>query len=323
LAVPLIHNGTAVGGILARRQQARPFTDKQIDLLQNFAAQAAIAIENARLLNELRQRTADLSESLEQQTATSEVLGVIGTSPGDLEPVFQTMLQNATRICQAKFGRLFLCVDDGFQSVAQNMPPALTELWPRNRIVHPGPTSSLVRSTATREVVQIGDLMTDPGYALRDPLRVSLIEKGGIRSVLSVPMLKENAVIGAFNLYRETIGSFDEKHVDLVKNFAAQAVIAIENARLLMNYGSLWSSRRRHRRCSASSVRRPTTWSRFSRRFWTTLRVSARRNLAFYAAMTVICFSMLQFGMRQNLYWNLSGSGDPFRQYLEHRWITS
>src|SRR5262249_53583422 len=118
VAVPMLKNNDLVGAIVIFRQEVRPFTDKQIELVTNFAAQAVIAIENTRLLNELRQRTDDLSESLQQQTATSEVLGVISRSPGELEPVFQAMLENATRICEAKFGTLLLFEEDELRTVA-------------------------------------------------------------------------------------------------------------------------------------------------------------------------------------------------------------
>src|SRR5262249_36134047 len=125
--VPMLKEDELIGGITIYRQEVRPFTDKQIDLLKNFAAQAVIAIENSRLLNELRQRTDDLTESLEQQTATSEVLQVISSSPGELEPVFQTMLENATRICDAKFGTMFRFDGEAFHPMAMvNTPPALT-----------------------------------------------------------------------------------------------------------------------------------------------------------------------------------------------------
>ena len=125
VAVPMLKDNKLVGAVTIYRQDVHPFTDKQIELLKNFAAQAVIAIENARLLNELRQRTDDLSESLEQQTATSEVLRVISSSPGELEPVFQAMLENATRICEAKMGVLFLSEGDAFRTVAlHGAPPA-------------------------------------------------------------------------------------------------------------------------------------------------------------------------------------------------------
>ena len=233
IVVPMLKDDELIGAITIYRQEVRPFTDKQVELVQNFAAQAVIAIENTRLLNELRQRTDDLSEALEQQTATSEVLSVISSSPGELEPVFQAMLENATRICEGKFGTLFLCEEDAFRVVAQNLPPALSELRQRERVVRPGSWSSLVRSSRTKQVVQIADLRTDKGYLEGDPLRVALIEVGGIRSVLSVPMLKDNTVVGVFNVYREKPEFFSDKQVELVQDFAAQAVIAIENTRLL------------------------------------------------------------------------------------------
>src|SRR6516164_9149266 len=224
--VPMLKENELVGVIAIYRREMRPFSEKQIELLQNFAAQAVIAIENARLLNELR-------ESLDQQTATADVLRIISSSPGELKPVFHAMLDSATRICEAKFGTLFLCEGDAFHVVAANLPLALAELRQRDPVVRPGPASSLVRSAETRQVVQIADMKADKGYAERDPLRVALVEIGGIRSVLSVPMLKENALLGVFNVYREKVGLYSDKHVELVKNFAAQAVIAIENARLL------------------------------------------------------------------------------------------
>jgi GAF domain-containing protein len=138
LAVPMVKENELVGAIVIYRQQVRPFTDKQIDLVQNFAKQAVIAIENARLLNELRQRTDDLSEALEQRTATSEVLQVISSSPGELEPVFEAMLENATRICQAKFGTLYLREGDTFRAAAlHNAPPAFADIRKREPASRP------------------------------------------------------------------------------------------------------------------------------------------------------------------------------------------
>ena len=143
------------------RQEVRPFTDKQVELIKNFGAQAVIAIENTRLLNELRQRTTDLTESLEQQTATSNVLKVISSSPGDLEPVFSTMLENAVRICDAKFGILWLCERGGFRCVAlHNAPPAFAEKYRREPVIHPLPGTGLRRLFETRRVSNVADMTT-------------------------------------------------------------------------------------------------------------------------------------------------------------------
>jgi GAF domain-containing protein len=234
LFIPLRKDGMLVGRISASRREVKPFTEKEIGLLESFAAQAVIAIENARLLNELRQRSDDLSESLEQQTATSEVLKVISSSPGELKPVFDAMLASAVRICEAKFGTLLLCEGDDFRVVAQhNTPPALAELRQREPILRLGPHTSPYRSKKAKQPIQITDLTAEPVYFEREPNRVALVELGGYRAVLSVPMVKENEVIGVINMYRQDAGTFSDNQVELVKNFAAQAVIAIENARLL------------------------------------------------------------------------------------------
>ena len=231
--VPMLRENELVGIVAIFRQDVRPYTDKQIDLLQNFAAQAVIAIENTRLLNELRQCTTDLTESLEQQTATSEVLRVISSSPGELDPVFQAMLENATRICEAKFGTMYFREGDAFRAVAMHGAPPSYRASRLHALVHPGPNTALRRSVQTRDVVQIEDIAADQGYSERDAMRVGAVELGGIRTLLSVPMLKEQEVIGAIAIYREVVRPFADKQINLVRNFAAQAVIAIENTRLL------------------------------------------------------------------------------------------
>ena len=153
--VPMLKHDELIGAITIYRQEVRPFTDKQVALLTNFAAQAVIAIENTRLLNELRQRTGDLSEALEQQTATSEVLQIISSSPGVMEPVFQAMLENATRICGAKFGTLYLYDGDAFHATAfHNAPPAFIEAR-RHAPLRPRPDTTLGRAAATKQVVHI------------------------------------------------------------------------------------------------------------------------------------------------------------------------
>ena len=225
LMVPMLKENELIGAFSVYRQEVRPFTDRQIALGQNFAAQAVIAIENARLLNELRQ-------SLEQQTATAEVLSVISSSLGELQPVFQAMLENATRLCEAKFGTLYFREAEGFRAVAMHgAPPAYLKRL--GSLLQPTPISALGQVVRTKQVVHIEDVTTDPAYFERDPIRVSSVEEGGVRTLLGVPMMKENEVIGAIGIYRETVHPFTDRHIALVTNFAAQAVIAIENARLL------------------------------------------------------------------------------------------
>ena len=230
----MIKEGELIGAISIFRQEVRPFTDKQIELVKNFAAQAVIAIENARLLNELRQRTTDLTEALEQQTATSDLLQVISGSPGNLEPVFQAMLENAVGICGANFGNMFLYEDDAFRTVAMFNAPEAYANARMGAPLHPPSDSGLGRLVATKEVVQIADLRTVERYVInRDPFVVAAVELAGIRTLLAVPMLKEGRLVGAIVIYRQEVRPFGEKQTELVKNFASQAVIAIENARLL------------------------------------------------------------------------------------------
>ena len=233
-SVPLISEGVAVGTLQLRRIEVNPFTPKQITLLETFAAQAVIAIENTRLLNELRQRTSDLSESLEQQTATSEVLSVISSSSGRLEPVFQTMLDNAVHICQAKFGFMNRYEGDAPKIIAvHGAAPAYTEYLQQHGYKRPGPETVSARIATTKQMVHIADLVASRAYIERDPVVVAAVELGGVRTLLGVPMLKEAQLIGAILLYRQEVRPFTDKQIELVKNFAAQAVIAIENTRLL------------------------------------------------------------------------------------------
>src|SRR5262249_33564350 len=226
VAVPMLKNNDLVGVIAIFRQEVRPFTDKQIELVANFANQAVIAIENTRLLNELR-------ESLQQQTATSEVLGIISSSPGELKPVFETMLANATRLCDAKFGLLNLCDGDKFRTVAlYNVPSAYAETrWVET--FRPPPGSGHAEVLRTKEVVHIDDLRSMTPYREGNPLLVTFVDLTGARTFLIAPMIKENELVGAIAIYRQEVRPFTDKQIELVKNFAAQAVIAIENTRLL------------------------------------------------------------------------------------------
>jgi signal transduction histidine kinase len=233
LSVPLIREGRALGAILVRRAEVRPFEQTNIALLTTFADQAAIAIENVRLFEAEQERTRQLGESLEQQTATADVLRVISSSPGDLRPVFQIMLENATRICGAKFGVLSLKEGDSLRVVAMhNPPPAYAELRRREPTWTPaGPMGRIVaEATAAKQAIQIADLAA---YGNDDPLIREFATTTGARSLILVPLLKEGEVIGTSAIYRQEVRPFTDKQVELLTNFAAQAVIAIENTRLL------------------------------------------------------------------------------------------
>jgi class 3 adenylate cyclase len=236
LGLPLLRLGGAIGCLLLRRTEVvRPYTEKQIALLQTFAEQAVIAIENVRLFEAEQKRTRELTESLEQQTATSEVLQVISSFPGDLEPVFATILENAARICDARFGEIYLWDGEVLHLAAtHNTPPAFAEERKRSGTIRPNPKTFGGRLVATKAAVHIADLAADENYIeQRYPAYVAAVELGGVRTVLAVPMLKENKLIGAFIVPRQEVRPFTDKQIELVKNFAAQAVIAVENARLL------------------------------------------------------------------------------------------
>ena len=232
LSVPMLKENEVIGAIGIYRQEVRPFTEKQIELLTNFAAQAVIAIENTRLLNELRQRTSDLTESLEQQTATSEVLKVISSSPGDLQPVFATILQNAANICQANFTTLFLAENDTYRTAAMhNVPLDHLELRKRDPVIR-GSDNPLLRVGKAKQALEIADALADAGYASDAQFR-DFVAATDVRTLLLIPMLKDEEVIGVLSAYRQEVRLFTEKQIALLMNFAAQAVIAIENTRLL------------------------------------------------------------------------------------------
>jgi len=227
LAVPLLRQGTPIGALSLQRTEPRPYSRKQIELVETFAAQAVIAIENTRLLSELR-------ESLQQQTATSEVLKIVASSTGGLKPVFATILENATRLCGAEFSLLYLSEGDVFRTVSlYGVPPAFAEQRRLNPILRPSPGTALGRVFATKQMAYIPDVMAEPAYQ-NDPLRrATFLDLAGARTVVCVPMLKDNQVVGAISIYRQEVRPFTEKQIELLENFAAQAVIAIENTRLL------------------------------------------------------------------------------------------
>jgi GAF domain-containing protein len=226
LSVPLLKDGELVGAISVFRTEVSPFTEKQIELTANFASQAVIAIENTRLLTELR-------ESLEQQTATSDVLRVISSSPGDLQPVFQAMLENATRICEASFGGIFAIEDGSLKLIVQRgLPPEFLAYLEREK-PRVGPLHPLSRVLKTRRADHVTDYSRDEAYLARDAMAIPGVEIAGIRTLLTVPMLKDGSVIGAMAVFRQEVRPFSDKQIALLTNFAAQAVIAIENTRLL------------------------------------------------------------------------------------------
>src|SRR5262249_8847854 len=235
LGIPLLREGTPVGVIVLQRKSIQPFTEKQIELATTFADQAVIAIENVRLFDEVQARTRALTESLEQQTATSEVLQVISTSPGELQPVFEAMLANATRLCEASYGVMWLREGDAFRSAALHgpLPPAYLEQWLSGTLVHPGADAPLRRVAQTRQALQVPDVRESRAYLDGDPLSVAAVEVAGVRTLVEIPMLKESELVGAIAIYRKEVRPFTEKQIELVTNFAAQAVIAIENTRLL------------------------------------------------------------------------------------------
>ena len=226
LGTPLLKKGELIGMVGLYRQQVRLFTDQQVEVVRNFAAQAVIAIENARMLNELR-------ESLQQQTATSEVLQVISSSPGDLEPVFSTVLEKAVRTCEAKFGTLYLYERGKLRlAAARDVPPAFAKAQGAGPF-DPAPGGMLDLVIKTGRTVHLPDLAATQAYLERHPIMVQAVDLGGIRTVVGVPMLKDSLLVGLIGVFRQEVRPFTEKQVALLTNFAAQAVIAIENARLL------------------------------------------------------------------------------------------
>jgi signal transduction histidine kinase len=235
LGVPLMREDVPIGVLVVTRSTVRPFTSKEIELVETFADQAVIAIENVRLFDEVQARTRELSEALEQQTATAEVLQVISSSPGELEAVFHAMLGNAVRICEAKFGVLFRFDSGAFHATASlGLPTDYAEYVQRRAHVSgEHPHNPLTRISRSKEVLHIPDLTADQSYIERNPRIVALVESAGARTLVAVPMLKEDELIGAIVIYRQEVRAFTEKQIDLVQNFANQAVIAIENTRLL------------------------------------------------------------------------------------------
>jgi two-component system NtrC family sensor kinase len=233
ISVPMLKENEVVGSISIYRTEVRPFTDKQIELVTTFADQAAIAIENARLFDEVQAKTRDLTDSLEQQTATSEVLQIISSSPGDLEPVFQKMLENGARVCGAHFGTMDMWNGESFRNAAVYNVPTAFAASRQKAVIRPHPESGLAAVVRTHQTVRIQDVRNLGAYLAGDPIAVGIVDIAGARTVVIVPMLREDELIGAITIYRREVRPFTEKQIALLSDFASQAVIAIENTRLL------------------------------------------------------------------------------------------
>src|ERR1700693_6121483 len=220
LIVPLLRDDRVEGALVLSRAEPGLFAPREIELVQTFADQAVIAIQNARLFDEVKARTRDLAESLEQQTATSEVLEVISASTGELEPVFQKMLENATRVCGANFGVMSLYDGDSFRNVAfYNVPPAFAS---SPQTFRPQPESAMGMAARTRQAVQFEDVRTHAPYLEGNPTTVAIADLAGARTLVAVPMLRENEVVGAITIYRQEVRPFTGKQIELVANFASQ-----------------------------------------------------------------------------------------------------
>src|SRR5437762_2370679 len=226
LSVPMLHDGVALGAITVTRRQVEPFTDAQIELLKTFADQAVIAIENVRLFTEL-------GDALEQQPATAEVLGVINASPGDLAPVFDAMLKQAMRHREGVEDGLNVYDGERFCPMVALGVPKMVE-WLRQRgPVRPGSGTTMERIARGEGVIHISDVRDDVAYQRGDPTRRALVDIGGCRTLLSIGLRKDNVVLGVITVYRQEVSPFSDKQVALLQNFAAQAVIAIENTLLI------------------------------------------------------------------------------------------
>ena len=267
LATPLLREGVGIGAILIRRTEVHPFTDKQIKLLETFASQAVIAIENVRLFQELQARNRDLSEALEQQTATSEILRVISSSPTDLQPVFETILANATRLCGTRNAGLYRFDGELLHFAAgRNLSPEMIARQQSNP-VRPGRESANRRAALERRTIHVPDVLAAVDF---NAYETETYRREGRRSTLAVPLLKEDTLLGVIvTSHYDEVKPFTDNQIKLVETFADQAVIAIENVRLFKELEErnaklreALEHRQRHPKCSASSAARPRTCSR-------------------------------------------------------------
>ncbi|MGA7230004.1 MAG: GAF domain-containing protein, partial [Xanthobacteraceae bacterium] len=226
LGVPLVREGSCIGVMGITRQTPQPFTAKQIELVTTFADQAVIAVENARLLSELRQ-------SLERQTATAEVLQVINSSAGSLTPVFEAMLDKAMQLCEAAFGGIWTLEGDRYTAVALRGVPEAYAAFLAGTTLVPGPGTAPYRLMHGEAFVHNGDLASEEPYRRGDPQRRALVDLGGARTALQAALRKDDAVLGIITIYRQEVRPYTDEQIELLQNFAAQAVVAMENARLL------------------------------------------------------------------------------------------
>ena len=280
--VPMLKDDEVVGLVSFYRREIRPFNEKQIALVQNFANQAVIAIENARLLTELR-------ESLEQQTATAEVLGVISRSKFELQPILQSVVDTAERLCRAEQTVIFRLEDGVYRFAAgHSATPAYLEIE-RNTVISPGPETAVGRAAMTCQVVRIDDAWNDPLYEKKDDAKV-----GGVRSMIGVPLMRNGEPIGVIALARGHVEPFNDREIELVTTFADQAVIAIENVRLFeaeqLRTRELTESLKQ--RTATSEVLRvisssPGELEPVFQRCWRTLSVSAMQSSAISIATTM------------------------------------
>src|SRR5215472_3957502 len=225
LSVPMLRDGQPIGAITL--WHSAPFSDKHIALLKTFADQAVIAVENVRLFKELEARNRDLTQALERETATGEILRVISSSPTDIQPVLEAILDSGKHLCDAEFGAIFRFDGDAFAIAASTMVSSEFSTWLRSHPIRPGPATPLTRVGLERRPVQVADILADPDFAPPDIYR-----REGMRTALAVPMLKDGAVVGALTFHRHTVQPFTEQQIALLETFGAQAVIAIENVRL-------------------------------------------------------------------------------------------
>jgi len=230
LATPLLREGVSIGSIMIRRTEVRPFSDKQIKLLETFASQAVIAIENVRLFQELQDRNRDLTEALEQQTATSEILRVISSSPTDLQPVFETILANATRLCSTRNAGLYRFDGELLHFAAgHNLPPEMIARQQSNP-VRPGRETASRRAALERRTIHVSDVLAAADF---EAYGTEVIRREGRRSTLAVPLLKEDTLLGVIvTSHYDEVKPFTDNQIKLIETFADQAVIAIENVRL-------------------------------------------------------------------------------------------